>query len=274
MVMESIRMVQPASRRCAMLVLAAVAGGAAGLMAAPSSQAAEESTEIPSLDWSFSGPFGTYDPAQLQRGYKVYQEVCSACHGLKLLSYRNLGQTGGPGFSPGQVSTLAAEAQVTAGPNDEGEMIERPGRPSDRFVSPYPNEQAARAANGGALPPDLSVIAKARPGGPNYIYSLLTGYGEPPAGVKVMEGMNYNAAFPGHQISMPPPLSDGQVEYSDNAPQTVPQYAKDLAAFLMWAAEPKLDERHALGLRMMIYLSLLIVLLYLAKRKIWSRVEH
>lgn len=268
--MRAARMTQPASRKRAMLVLAAAALICA--VAAPT-KAAEE-TELPSLDWSFDGPFGTYQPAQLQRGFKVYKEVCAACHGLKLLSYRNLAQQGGPFFSEAQVRVLASQVEVTDGPNDQGDMFQRPGRPSDRFVSPFPNDQAARAANGGALPPDLSVMAKAREGGPNFIYALLTSYGEPPAGMTMVPGMYYNAAFPGHQIAMPPPLSDGQVEYTDGSPATVQQYAKDVSAFLMWAAEPNLDERHALGFRIMIFLTLLAIILYLAKRRVWSRIEH
>ncbi len=268
--MEAARMTQPASRKRAWLALAAVALVCA---AAVPTKAAEQ-TELPSLHWSFDGPFGTYEPAQLQRGFKVYKEVCSACHGLDLLSYRNLAQQGGPYFSEAQVKALAAQVEVTDGPNDQGDMFQRPGRPSDHILSPFPNDQAARAANGGALPPDLSVMAKAREGGPNYIYALLTSFGEPPAGMTMVPGMNYNAAFPGHQIAMPPPLSDGQVDYTDGAPMTVQQYAEDVSAFLMWAAEPKLDERHALGFRIMIFLALLAILLYLAKRRVWSRVEH
>lgn len=254
---------------CAMVM---TAGLAAFAWSGPA--VAAEEAHIEWQDWSFDGPFGVYDRAQLQRGFKVYKEVCASCHGLRLLHYRNLGEPGGPGFSEAQVRTLAAEVQVTDGPNDQGEMFERPGLPSDRFVSPYPNEQAARAANGGALPPDLSVMAKARVGGPSYIYSLLTGYKEPPQGFELVQGMHYNTAFPGGQIAMPPPLSDGQVEYTDGSPQTVPQYARDVSAFLMWAAEPKLEERHAVGLRVMVYLAVLAVFLYLAKRRVWARLAH
>lgn len=244
----------------------------AAVLAPPAAPAAE-APHAPEQSWSFSPPFGTFDKAQLQRGYKVYKEACAACHGMRLLSFRNLGQPGGPEFSQAQVRALAAEAQVTDGPDDTGEMFQRPGIPSDRFVSPFPNEQAARAANNGALPPDLSVMAKARPQGVDYIYALLTGYQEPPAGFDLVEGMNYNAYFPGHQIAMPPPLSDEQIEYTDGTPMTVDNYARDVAAFLMWAAEPKLEERHRLGFRVMIYLAVLAVFLFLAKRKVWARLE-
>lgn len=265
-------MTQPASRARAAIVLAAAAL-AAGAVAVTPARAAE-AVHIPSQSWSFDAPFGTFDRAQLQRGYKVYKEVCAACHGLRLLHYRNLAETGGPGFSEAQARTLAVEAQITDGPDDQGEMFERAGRPSDAFKSPYPNEQAARAANGGALPPDLSVMAKARQGGPDYIYALLTGYKEPPADMKMAEGMQYNAYFPGHQIAMPAPLGDGQVEYTDGSPATMEQYARDVSAFLMWAAEPKLEERHRLGLRIMIYLVLLAGFLFLAKRSVWRRLAH
>ena len=260
-----------ALRRATLMLTAVVmVSGAAGLLPA---RAAEE-VNIPGQSWSFEAPFGTFDRAQLQRGYKVYKEVCAACHGIRLLHFRNLGEPGGPGFSEGQVRALAAEAQVTDGPDDSGEMFERPGRPSDRLKSPYPNDEAARAANGGALPPDLSVMAKARGGGPDYIYALLIGYRDAPADMQLAEGMNYNAYFPGHQIAMPPPLSDGQVEYTDGSPVTVQQYARDVAAFLMWAAEPKLEERHELGFRIMIYLLVLAAFLFLAKRRVWSRLAH
>jgi cytochrome c1 len=192
---------------------------------------------------------------------------------MRLLSYRNLGEPGGPQFSPKAVEVLASQIQVTDGPNEKGEMFQRPGRPSDRFRSPFANEQAARAANHGALPPDLSVIAKARPGGPDYIYALLTGYVPPPQGFEVAQGMHYNAAFPGHQIAMPPPLSDGLVAYTDGTKADVDNYARDVAAFLMWAAEPKLEERHSVGLRVMIFLIVFLVIMYLAKHVVWAGVH-
>jgi cytochrome c1 len=226
--------------------------------------------EIQSQSWSFEGPFGVYDRAQLQRGYGVYKQICSNCHSMRLLSYRNLGERGGPEFSPEQVKTLADEIQVTDGPNDKGEMYQRPGRPSDRFRSPYPNDEAARVANRGALPPDLSVMAKARPGGPDYIYALLTGYKDAPQGFDLAQGMQYNIAFPGHQIAMPPPLIDGVVAYADGTKPTVDNYARDVAAFLMWTAEPKLVERHMLGARVIVFLFVLAVVMFLAKRMVWA----
>jgi cytochrome c1 len=189
---------------------------------------------------------------------------------MRLLSYRNLGEPGGPEFSEKAVEALAAQVQITDGPDDKGQMFQRPGRPSDRFRSPYPNEQAARANNQGALPPDLSVMAKARPGGPDYIYALLTGYRDPPEGVELAKGMHYNVAFPGHQIAMPYILRDGSVQYTDGTEKTLDNYARDVAAFLMWAAEPKLEERHRLGLRVMIFLLVLAVIMYLAKRVVWA----
>jgi cytochrome c1 len=230
--------------------------------------------EIAQQSWSFTPPFGTYDNAQLQRGYQVYKDVCANCHSMRLLSYRNLGEPGGPEFSPKAVEILASQVQVTDGPNEKGEMFQRPARPSDPFRSPYANEQQARNFNNGALPPDLSVIAKARPGGPDYIYALLTGYKPAPPGFEVAQGMHYNAAFPGHQIAMPPPLMDGSVAYTDGTKRTVDNYARDVSAYLMWAAEPKLEERHKVGARVMIFLFVFVVIMYLAKRAVWARLKH
>ena len=260
--------------------------------------AAGGGAHIDKQKWTFNGFFGYYDRAQLQRGYQVYKEVCASCHGLKFLSYRNLGEKGGPEFPEDQVKALAKEAEVQDGPNEDGEMFERPGRPSDRFVSPFKNDNEARAANGGALPPDLSVIAKARnahqdtkwflepvkwakdiangyqEGGPDYLYALLTGYKEAPKDIQMNEGMSYNKYFPGYQIAMASPLSEGIVEYSDGSPQTVEQYSKDVSAFLMWTADPKLEARKQMGFRVLIYLFILAVILFLAKKKVWSRVKH
>lgn len=278
----------------------ALAGFAAGLSLAffqPAAQAAEGhgGNEPPALSWSFAGPFGKFDRAQLQRGFKVYKEVCAACHGASLVAFRNLSQPGGPEFTPGQVAALAATYQITDGPNDQGEMFQRPGRPADRFPSPFPNEQAARAAQGGAYPPDFSVLAKARTyvrgfprfifdiftqyqeQGPDYIHALLMGYEEPPAGVTLLPGQNYNKYMPGHLIAMPKPLSDGQVEYPKGpdgkspVPETVDQYARDVAAFMVWMAEPHLEARKRLGLQVMIFLLLFAGLLYYTKKKVWSR---
>jgi cytochrome c1 len=229
--------------------------------------------QIVTQEWSFDPPFGGYDRAQLQRGYHVYKQICSNCHSMRLLTYRNLEEPGGPQFSPKAVETLASQAQITDGPNDKGEMFKRPGRPSDHFPSPYANEQAARVANRGALPPDLSVIAKAREGGPDYIYSLLTGYEKAPAGFHMTQGMQYNKAFPGHQVAMPPPLFDGAIPYTDGTKPMVENYAKDVSAFLMWAAEPKLEERYKLGARVMVFLIVFAVIMYLAKRAVWARLH-
>lgn len=242
--------------------------------------------------WSFAGPFGLYDTAQLQRGFKVFREVCAACHSANFLYFRNLAQPGGPDFSEAQAKAVAAEYQITDGPNDQGDMFQRPGRLSDHWPSPFPNDQAARAANGGALPPDFSVLAKARsyhvgfPGfvtdafiqyqehGVDYIHALLTGYVEPPEGTTVQPGLHYNKYFPGHQIAMPKPLSDGQVEYTDGTPQTVDQYSRDVSAFMMWMAEPHLDARKRLGFQVMIFLVVLAGLLYFTKKKVWKDVAH
>jgi cytochrome c1 len=230
--------------------------------------------EIVRQSWSFTPPFGVFDRAQLQRGYQVYRDVCASCHSMQLLSYRNLGEPGGPQFSPKAVEVLASQAQVTDGPNDKGEMFQRPARPSDNFRAPFANEQLARNANGGALPPDLSVIAKAREGGPDYIYALLTGYEKAPPGFDLAPGMYYNTAFPGHQIAMPPPLSDGVIGYTDGTKPTVDNYARDLSAYLMWAAEPKLEERHKTGAQVMIFLIVFLVIMYLAKRAVWAGLHH
>lgn len=242
----------------------------------------------PSLSWSFAGPFGTYDRGQLQRGFKVYREVCQACHSLNLIAFRNLSEAGGPGFSPAQAAAIAAEYKIQDGPNDAGEMFERPGRVADHFPAPFPNDNAARAANGGALPPDLSLITKARSysrgfpqfifdlftqfqeQGPNYVTALLQGYEAAPAGFNLPAGSNYNIYFPGHAIGMPKPLNDGQVTYDDGAPQTVEQYSNDVTAFLAWAADPHLEARKRLGLQVMIFLLVLSGLLYFTKKKVWA----
>lgn len=230
--------------------------------------------EIAPQSWSFTPPFGTFDNAQLQRGFQVYRDVCANCHSMRLMYYRNLGEPGGPELSPKAVEVLASQAQVADGPNDKGEMFQRPARPSDRFRIPFANEQLARNANMGALPPDLSVIAKARQGGSDYIYALLTGYQEAPAGFNLAPGMYYNTAFPGHQIAMPPPLADGVVAYTDGTKPTVDNYARDVSAYLMWAAEPKLEERHKTGARVMIFLIVFLVIMYLAKRAVWAGLHH
>ena len=220
--------------------------------------------------WSFDGPFGTYDHQSLQRGYQIYKQVCSSCHGLSLLSYRNLGDIG---FSAAEVKALAAENQIPD-IDASGDPSERPALPSDRFRNPFANELQARAANGGALPPDLSVIVKAREHGADYIYALLTGYSDIiPAGMKITNGKYYNKYFAGNEISMPPPLSDNIVEYSDGTAATLDQEARDITNFLSWAAEPKLEERHQLGFKVMAFLLILIIFSYLSYRRISKRIK-
>ncbi|GIL02358.1 MAG: ribosomal protein P2 [Alphaproteobacteria bacterium] len=272
---------------------AAIAFGLAG-----TAMAAEEDGATPHYplnhprqqSWSFAGPFGSWDLAQLQRGLKIYKEVCAACHSMRLVPFRALEELG---YSEEQVKAFAAEYTVTDGPNSDGDMFERPAVPADRFPSPFPNVEAAAAANNGAPPPDFSVLAKARApergfpwfvfdaftlyaeNGPDYIYSLLTGYQDPPAGVEVAEGTYYNPYFVGSAaLAMAPPLSDGVVTYEDGTPETVDQYARDIAAFMMWAAEPSLVERKAMGFKVMFFLVLLAVLVYLTKKKVWAGLKE
>ena len=232
-----------------------------------------EMTEPIKVDWSFKGLTGTFDRASLQRGFQVYKEVCSSCHSMQYLSYRNLGEPGGPEFSEQEVKAIAASFEIDDGPDSQGEMFTRPGRPSDKFKSPYPNIQAATAANGGAYPPDMSVLVKARKGGANYIYSVLVGYEDPPSGVILDEGVYYNKYMIGNKIKMPNNLIDGLVEYADGTDSTVDQMAKDVTTFLAWAAEPELEERHKTGVKVILYLVLLTILVYLSMKKIWSRVD-
>ena len=251
-----------------------------------------EDTSSPAKNrWSFAGPFGKFDRGQLQRGFKVYREVCSVCHGLKLIAFRNLADPGGLGFTTAQAQAVAAEYKIQDGPNDQGEMFERPGRLADYFPPPFPNDQAARARYN-AVPPDLSVIAKARgiergfsywvfdlitqyqEQGPDYVTALLQGYeANPPAGFTLPPGSFYNKYYPAHAIVMPPPLSDQRVEYTDGSPMTVEQYAKDISAFLMWAAEPHLDQRKRVGMQVFIFLVIFAGLLYFTKKKVWHQVE-
>ncbi len=228
---------------------------------------------LPHPGWSFTGVFGTFDRAALQRGFQIYSEICSNCHSMKLLHYRDLEGPGGLGYSEDEVKAIAAQKQVTDGPNDQGQMFQRPARPSDAFVSPFPNEQAARYANNGALPPDLSLIIKARAGGPNYVYGILTGFRSPPPNVKMASGMQYDLYFPGHQIAMPPPLADNSVSFADGTPATLDQEAHDVVTFLTWASEPKMEERKETGAKVMLFLLAMTGVLYGAKRKIWSQVH-
>ena len=235
--------------------------------------AAEQTEKLLNPGWGFKGFFGKFDRGSLQRGYQVYTEVCAACHSMKYLSYRNLSETGGPEFTEDQVKAIASQFEVNDGPNDDGEMFTRPARPADNFVSPYPNEKAAIAANGGAYPPDMSVLVKARKGGADYIYSVLLGYEDPPSGLSLDDGVYYNKYMAGNKIKMSNPLSDGLVEYGDGTSATPEQMAKDVTTFLAWAAEPHLEARHKIGFRAIIYLIILTILVYFSMKKIWSRVE-
>tara|TARA_B100000686_G_scaffold275597_1_gene294209 strand:- start:70 stop:855 length:786 start_codon:yes stop_codon:yes gene_type:complete len=225
------------------------------------------------VNWSFKELTGKFDRASLQRGFQVYKEVCASCHSMQYLSYRNLGEPGGPEFTQDEVKAIAASVEIEDGPDSQGEMFTRPGKPSDRFKSPYPNVEASTVANGGAYPPDMSVLVKARPGGANYMYSVLMGYEEPPAGMKLDDGVYYNKYMIGQKIKMASPLSDGIVEYSDGTEATMDQMAKDVTTFLAWAAEPELEERHRVGFKVIIYLILLTILVYLSMKKIWSRID-
>ena len=264
-----------------------LAGSLLGLaaVAQPALAADEHSPAPPRVKWSFSGPFGKYDRAQLQRGLKVYREVCAVCHGLKYVAFRNLADLG---YSEAQVKAIAAEYKIQDGPNDQGDMFEREGRPADHFPTPWPNENAARARYNG-VPPDMSVLAKARgyergfpwfifdmftqfqEHGVDYIHALMVGYRDkPPAGVALPQGTFYNEYFPGHAIAMPPPLSDKRIDYTDGSPTTVDQFAKDVTAFMMWAAEPHLEARKRIGFQVMIFLIVLAGLLYFTKQKVWA----
>lgn len=240
---------------------------AATIAFAGSAFASEGGHPIPSQEWSFTGFFGTFDRGAVQRGFQVYKEACSSCHGMKLVFYRNLGTLG---FTEDEVKAIAAQQEVSDGPNDQGEMFTRPARPSDHFKAPFANDQAARAANNGALPPDLSVITKARMNGPNYIHALLTGYQEPPPGMTVLSGMNYNPFFPGGQLAMPKILNDGLVTYADGTTASADQMAHDVVTFLSWAAEPDMEARKRLGVKAFLFLIVLTVLLYAVKRKVWA----
>jgi ubiquinol-cytochrome c reductase cytochrome c1 subunit len=257
---------------------------AAALVALALPALAAEAPSPPAQRWSFDGPFGTFDRAELQRGFQVYKEVCAACHSMNLMRFRDLGGPGAPGIRSGgngglwydadQVKTLAAQIQVQDGPNDNGDMYDRPGRPADRFRAPYANDKLARLANNGALPPDLSLIVEARKDGANYVYALLTGYAAPPAGVQLLEGMNYNKWFPGHQIAMKPPLEAERVTYAEGGPKaTTEQMARDVVAFLAYASEPNMEERKRMGWKVIIFLIALSGLLYAVKRKVWRDVH-
>lgn len=258
--------------------------------ALPASAQLAEQVQPPRQSWSFAGPFGTFDQAQLQRGFKIYKEVCSTCHSMNLLSFRNLAEPGGPGFTEAQAAAIAAEYKIKD-VNDAGEPIERPGRLADHFPAPFANEKAAAAAMGGKAPPDMSTLAKARSyprgfpwfifdfftqyqeEGPDYISALLKGYRDPPKGFQMPSNGHYNIYFPGHVIAMPPPLQDGQVQFDDGSPATLEQYAKDVPAFLEWVAEPHLVQRKRIGFQVMIFLIVFAGLLYFTKKKVWHEVE-
>ena len=267
-------------------------------LSATAAMSAGDTPHIERQKWSFSGMTGTFDRNQLQRGFQVYKTVCASCHALNRIAFRNLVEPGGPQFPEADVKALAAEYQVTDGPDEKGKMFKRPGRLADRIPSPYANENEARDIHNGAYPFDLSLMARARnaehqaawyihpflmlkdiagsyqEGGVDYIYALLTGYKDAPAGMKMADGMSYNAAFPGHQIAMAPPLADGVVEYQDGTARTVDNYARDVSAFLAWAADPHHDERKRLGWRVLLYLLITSVLFYVAKRRVWAKVKH
>lgn len=281
-----------------MLRKLSIIAAVAGLMVGGQALAAGHPHKPKDVAWSFEGPFGKFDQAQLQRGYKVYREVCSACHSMTLVSFRNLGDKGGPFYSAEYknsndnpwVKAIAKDYEVADIDSETGDAIKRPATSADRFPAPFANEPAARANNGGALPPDMSLLAKARTGGPDYIYSLLTGYHEPPAGLKVGPGQHYNPYMPGdltaawsgpHDkvpaggfIAMAAPLKDGLVTFDDGTKSTVDQQAKDVSAFLMWAAEPKLEERKKMGFAVILYLLLFSGLLYASYRKVWKNESH
>ena len=270
-------------------LFAFVIAGSLAAMAWPASAQLTEQVPPPRLKWSFAGPFGKFDEAQLQRGFKIYREVCSNCHSLEMVAFRNLADPGGPGFSEAQAEAVAAEYKVRD-LDDQGNPIERAGRLADRFPAPFANELVAKATYGVA-PPDMSSLAKARSyqrgfpwfvfdmitqyqeQGPDYIAAYLNGYTEPPKGFVVPQGGHYNEYFPGHNTAMPPPLQDGQVTYDDGSPQTVQQYSKDVAAFLVWAAEPHLVERKRIGFQVIVFLIVLSGLLYFTKKKVWSDVH-
>ena len=238
---------------------------------AQNAYSSEKKVEFLKNNWNFEGVFGTFDRASLQRGYQVYQEVCSGCHSMQHLSYRNLSEKGGPEFTKEEAKAIAAQFEVTDGPNEDGEMFTRPARLSDKFVSPFPNVKAAAAANGGAYPPDMSVLAKARKGGADYIYSLLMGYEEAPAGYELDDGVYYNKYMAGNKIKMAEPIYEDAVQYSDGTKATKEQITKDVTAFLVWAADPHLEARHKMGFKVFFYLIILLTLVYFSKQKVWSR---
>ena len=232
---------------------------------------AGQAIEYPDKNWSFSSIFGTFDKASAQRGFQVYKEVCAGCHGMRLISYRNLAALG---YNQDELKAIASQFEITDGPNDDGEFFTRPGRPSDKFASPYPNKKAAIAANGGAYPPDLSLIIKARPNGANYLHALLSGYVEPPKNMKVPEGMYYNKFYSGNLIAMPQPLYEDGIEYLDGTKASPDQMAIDVTTFLAWASEPELEERKQLGITVILFLIVFSILSYFSMRQIWAPIKN
>ena len=235
-----------------------------------SSFSAEPAIKGETVDWGFNGPFGKFDKSSLQRGLQVYTEVCSSCHSLKYIAYRNLSDLG---YNKAEIKAFASSFSVIDGPDDDGEMFERPGMPADHFVSPYPNMNAARAANGGAYPPDLSLMTKARVGGANYLYSLIVGYKEPPADINIREGLYYNKYYSGNLIAMPQPLYGDDVTYADGTEATIEQMAADVTEFLAWSAEPEMEVRKRTGIAAVTFLLIMSILSYLAKQQIWANVK-
>ena len=229
-----------------------------------------EKVKLVEQKWPFDGFFGRFDQSSLQRGFQVYREVCAGCHGIRLVSYRDLSAIG---YSNDDIKSIASEYEVKDGPDDEGEMYIRFAKPSDKFIGPYLNKNEARAANNGSYPPDLSLIVKARAGGADYLYNLLNGYKEMPKNFNLNDGMYYNTIYPGKQIAMPQPIYDESVEYEDNTPASQDQIIRDVTSFLAWTAEPELDERKSIGIRVLLFLFLLTLMLYAVKRKIWRDVE-
>lgn len=249
-------------------IIAGAAAVSLGL-AAGAAQAAEAITP-PDQSWSFEGVFGKFDRASMQRGLQVYTEICSGCHALSFVAYRNLSALG---YNEDEIKAYAAQFEVQDGPDDNGEMFMRPAEPKDKFVKPFPNEQAARAANGGAYPPDLSLITKARANGHDYLYALLTGYGEAPEGMELGAGMNYNEYFPGNQIAMAQPLYDDMVVYADGTPATIDQMSRDLVSFLAWAAEPEMEQRKAMGVKVFLFLIVFLGLAIAYKKALWKQIH-
>ena len=231
---------------------------------------AGEKAELIKQNWPFDGFFGRFDQSSIQRGFQVYREVCAGCHGIKYIAYRDLANVG---FTTDEIKSIASEYEIIDGPNDEGEMFDRLAKPSDKFVGPYLNDKEARVANNGAYPPDLSLITKARAGGADYLYNLLNGYKDPPENLEISDGMYFNTIYPGNQIAMPMPIVDEIVEYEDETPATQDQIIRDVTSFLVWTAEPELEERKVLGIRVLIFLIIITLMLLAVKRKVWKDVE-